>query len=99
MLVWIEPGPAVSPADPAYAAKAPDDVEFLLPIEIIANVVEENPALFLSLRVLDEDRDSDPRHTVLAEDVATFTGLPTGQYVFSDVAPQMKNMNAGELVC
>ena len=37
----------------------------------------------------------------MAEDVATFAGYVAriGQYVLSDVAPEVKHMNAGKLIC
>ena len=67
VLVGNNRNPSASIVDSTGAAKAPDDIEFLLAIQTVPNVMEQDTTLFRGVRVFDEHGDRDASHAALSE--------------------------------
>ena len=84
--------------DSTDATEAPDDIELVFPVQIVSDIMEQDPALFRGVRVLDKDRNCDSGHATLSEHVFTLARAPAGQHVLADVAAKVEYANAGEFL-
>src|ERR1035437_4591778 len=94
MLIRYNALPAIRGSDPRNASKIHDLLKLFLTVQVVADVVDKNLSLFLGLRILDQEGDSDGGAATTAEDLPTFTAR--GFALGALIASQMEDMNTGE---